>query len=234
MTVAAVLLAAGSGSRVGAGVNKVLLPVCGDAVVTHALRTALGIAEITRIVLVVRDGDQREVADAIVPWLGEREVVLAIGGQTRHASETAALAALRDDILGGTVDVVAIHDAARPFATAALWRAVIEAARTHGGALPGLAMPGLIRRDVASAGADVVERDLVGVQTPQAFWAPDLLEAYDRAAADEFSGTDTAACLARYTEVRTRVIDGDARNIKVTFAEDLPLADALARRDAPA
>jgi 2-C-methyl-D-erythritol 4-phosphate cytidylyltransferase len=76
----------------------------------------------------------------------------------------------------------------------------------------------------------VADADLgrvVTVQTPQGFPAVPLLAAYERAAADGFVGTDTAACMARYSDVPTRCIPGDERNIKITYPHDVEIAERL-------
>jgi 2-C-methyl-D-erythritol 4-phosphate cytidylyltransferase len=121
--------------------------------------------------------------------------------------------------------VVAIHDAARPLAPVSLWREVIEAAAAHGGAIPVVPTPRLSRRDGRRAAPG-----LVGVQTPQAFAARELLGAYRQAARDGFVGTDTAACLERYTDVEVVGVPSTAANLKVTFPEDVRLAETLLRR----
>ncbi len=219
---ALVLLAGGSGSRVGAETNKVLLPLGAESALVHALRTALRVDGVRRIVLVVRPQDRDVVAEQVLPLLGEREIVLVDGGATRHASESHALDALREDVEQGLVDVVAIHDAARPLAREELWHAVIDAARAHGGGVPIAALPGLVQRDLSRPSGR-----LGGVQTPQAFAAAPLLSAYDAAARDGFAGTDTAACLERYGPVRIVAVPGRADNLKVTWPEDLELATRL-------
>ncbi|GAB3257749.1 IspD/TarI family cytidylyltransferase [Alteromonas gracilis] len=219
---ALVLLAGGSGSRVGAAANKVLLPLGAESALVHALRTALRVEGVRRIVLVVRPEDRDEVATQVVPLLGDREVAVVDGGPTRHASESHALQVLRDDVAEGLVDVVAIHDAARPLARVELWRAVIDAAREHGGAVPIVTLPGLVAGDL-----EVPPVRLGGVQTPQAFAAAPLLSAYDEAARDGFAGTDTAACLERYAPVRVVAVPGRADNLKVTWPDDLALATRL-------
>lgn len=219
---AVVLLAAGAGRRVGAGTNKVLLPLDGVPVLVHSVRTALELDDVHRIVVVVRPADRREVADALVPHLGTQDLWLVDGGQERHDSEYRALEALRAEIAAGEIVVVAIHDAARPLATSALFATVIATARSFGGAVPALPTAPLSRADGSLAPAD-----LAAVQTPQAFRAADLLTAYDSAAAHGFVGTDTAACLERYTDLEIRAVDGEAANLKVTFAEDLALAAEL-------
>lgn len=222
MSSALVVLAAGSGSRVGAPVNKVLLPVAGTTVLGLSLRAALGVDEVRRIVLVVREGEESAVAEAVVPVLGTGEVLVVRGGETRHASEWNALQALRADVDGGEIDVIAIHDGARPLASPELFSATIETARRVGGAIPVVPMAGVVDRATLAP-----HRGVVGVQTPQAFRARDLLGAYTRADEDGFEGTDTAACLARYSTLQIAAVPSSPLNLKVTFAEDLATLSAL-------
>jgi 2-C-methyl-D-erythritol 4-phosphate cytidylyltransferase len=150
-------------------------------------------------------------------------VLLVPGGATRHASEWQALRALRPEIEAGEIDVVAIHDGARPLAGTALFAETIRAARAHGGAIPVVPLPGLVRADGAP-----LEGALAGVQTPQAFRAPELLAAYVRADAEGFEGTDTASCLERYGSLRIDGVAGSSLNLKITFPEDVALATELA------
>jgi 2-C-methyl-D-erythritol 4-phosphate cytidylyltransferase len=224
---AIVLLAAGSGRRVGAERNKVLLPLDGRPVLAHSVRTALDVEGVHRVVVVIREEDRDEVAESLAPYLGSHDVWLVAGGAERHDSEYAALRALRRDIEGGEIDVVAIHDAARPLASPALFRDVVDVASARGAAVPAVPATGLSNADGSLAPAD-----LVGVQTPQAFRAGPLLTAYDAAAADSFVGTDTAACLERYADTPIARVDGERRNLKITFAEDLRLAGELIALDA--
>ena len=219
---AAVLLAAGSGTRVGSPVNKVLLPVGGIPILARSVRTVLEVTGVHRIVLVVRPEDREAVRDAVSPHLGAHDLWVVDGGAQRHDSEWQALRTLAADIEDGEIDVVAIHDAARPLAPASLWRAVIDTAAERGGAIPTVPVPQLLRRDGSLAPAG-----LVGVQTPQAFRARELLSAYRQADKDGFVGTDTAACLERYTELAVYAVPSTASNLKVTFPEDVELAQNL-------
>lgn len=225
---AVVLLAAGEGRRVGAGTNKVLLPLLGEPVFTWSLRHALELPGVTHVVLVIRPEDRAEV-DAGLELLAERhpgaQVWIVQGGETRHGSEWNALRAVADAVDAGEVDVVAIHDTARPLAEADLFEAVIRTAQAHGGALPVRPQRSLLPR-VAGGSRN---SDLVGVQTPQAFRAAPLLEAYRRAGRDGFTGTDTAASIERYTDLEIHCVDSPATNIKITFPEDVALAERLLR-----
>ena len=222
MPTAVVILAAGTGSRVGAEVNKVLLPLRDVPVLVWSVRDALALGDVRRLVLVVRPEDRAAVEQAVAPHLGDREVLVVDGGATRHASEWAAVRVLEADIASGEVDVVAIHDGARPLAGTALWEAIIAAARKHGGAIPVVPVTDLLRADLSP-----VEGHLGTVQTPQAFRAGDLLAAYRAADDDGFAGTDTAACVTAYRDVSIAAVDGSPLNLKVTFPEDVSLAVEL-------
>lgn len=219
------LLAAGSGTRVGAEVNKVLLPLDGIPILARSVRTVLEVDQMHRVVLVVRPEDREAVAEAVSPHLGAHDLWVVDGGAQRHDSEWQALRTLADEIEDFELDVVAIHDAARPLAPASLWRTVIDVAAAHGGAIPVVPTPRLSRRD-----GRLAARGLVAVQTPQAFGARELLGAYRQAAKDGFVGTDTASCLERYGDVEVVGVPTTAANLKVTFPEDLTVAESLVRR----
>jgi 2-C-methyl-D-erythritol 4-phosphate cytidylyltransferase len=224
VSAAVVILAAGTGSRVGADVNKVLLNLGNRPVLVWSVAAALALPEVGRVLLVVRPGEQQAVAEAVSPHLGSGEVGVVEGGETRHASEWAALRALTPEIEAGAIDVVAIHDGARPLAGTELFAATIEAAREHGGALPVVPLTQVVRADGAP-----VARDLVAVQTPQAFRAEPLLAAYRKADADGFEGTDTAGCVERYGDLRIDAVRSTAGNLKITFPDDVSLAARLPR-----
>jgi 2-C-methyl-D-erythritol 4-phosphate cytidylyltransferase len=220
---AVVVVAAGSGTRVGAPTNKVLLPLLGTPVLGWSLRTVSALAYVERLVVVVREQDTAEVSALVERLLPVgREATLVVGGATRHESEWRGLQALRGPVAAGELDVVAVHDAARPLCGTALFDATVEAAHRHGGALPVRALHGLLtsddRRHVTG---------LVGVQTPQAFRAGPLLEAYARARDDGFTGSDTAACVAAYADLPVVAVPAPATNLKITFPEDVALAERL-------
>lgn len=209
----------------GADTNKVLLRLGGRPVLAWSVAAALEVEDVRTIVVVCRAGERPAVSAALAPVLGDRELLLVDGGATRHASEDAALAVLAPAIESGDVDVVAIHDGARPLAPADLFARAIATAREHGAAVPTVALPGLADRDPGQP--TLPAAPVVGVQTPQAFRAEPLLAAYRAAAEDGFDGTDTAACLARYTDLPVVAVPAGPANLKVTYAEDLSLAEEL-------
>ncbi len=221
---AVVVLAGGSGSRVGHATNKVLLDAGGRSLLGHALATAAAVPGLVALVVVVRAGDE----GAVTRELGRLDlpphvaVHTVTGGASRHGSEWNALKVLRPAIEAAALDVVVIHDGARPLASATLYEAVIEAALRYGGALPGVPASALVRRD----GGPVPDL-VVGVQTPQAFRAGPLLDSYVQAEAAGFEGTDTASCVERFAGLAVHCVPGDPANVKVTFPEDVLLAEHL-------
>lgn len=224
---AAVVLAGGAGTRVGSPHNKVLLEAGGEPLLVHSIRAVLEVTSVHRVVVVCRSQDRDLVSEVLAPHLGSHVVWLVGGGERRHDSEDNALRALTPDIEAGELDVVAIHDAARPLAEAALWERVIESAAENGGAIPVIPAGRLSCWD-----GSLAPQGLVAVQTPQAFRAAALLDAYDRARDSGFRGTDTAACLAEYADPALRIVavPSSPTNLKVTFPQDLVVADSLLRR----
>lgn len=230
MSTAAIVLAGGSGTRLRRAENKVYLPLGGRPMLAWSLSVFERSPQVDRIVLVVREGEHSRAANVTVPLGLTKLSAVVVGGSTRHDSEHAGLEALADDIAAGAVDVVAIHDAARPFVTQDLLTRVLEVAREVGGAVPGLELGGefLLRVDGGDVPVPVSTDEMRRVQTPQAFRAPELLTAYRAAADAAFHGVDTAASVQRFSDLTVEVVPGDARNVKVTFVEDLLAAEELA------
>jgi 2-C-methyl-D-erythritol 4-phosphate cytidylyltransferase len=218
--VAVVLLAAGSGSRVGQGVNKVFLLVAGRPMVSWSLVEAAQVQGVAQVVIAIAERD-RELAEHVLA--AERlncDARTVVGGKTRHESEWRALQELAPDIAGGRLDVVVVHDTARPLTESLLFEQVIECAHRHGGAVP-------IRPAMALIGRDKSARDVVAAQTPQAFRAAGLLRSYELAQKAGFVGTDTASCVERFSDLEIHCLLGSASNIKLTFPDDLRLAERL-------
>jgi len=221
-----ILLAAGDGRRVGASTNKVLLPLLDRPVLAWSLRAVAALEHVDRLVVVVRPQDRTVVQGLLDRHSPRPDVRVVDGGPSRHASERNGLLALGDVVDAGAVDVVAVHDTARPLAGADLFDRVVRAAAEHGGALPAREQTHLVHRD---PGRPPVAGQVVTVQTPQAFRAVALLAAYRAADGDGFEATDTAGCFTRYTELPVRAVAAPATNLKITFPEDVALAERLLR-----
>jgi 2-C-methyl-D-erythritol 4-phosphate cytidylyltransferase len=225
----AILLAGGSGTRLRHSENKVYLQVGGRPLVSWSLDLFASSPLVDDIVLVIRVSDAAQVAQlGSGPPAKLRAVVE--GGPTRHASEHAGLEAIAPAIDDGSIELVLIHDAARPFVSRDLLARVIDTAARVGGAVPSLPLETPVFRNLPPHRLEqVAVDDLRRVQTPQAFWARELLTAYRTAALEDFAGKDTAECVQRYTDLEVRAVEGDPRNIKVTFVEDLFAAEELAQ-----
>jgi 2-C-methyl-D-erythritol 4-phosphate cytidylyltransferase len=228
--VAAIVMAGGSGTRMGMTGNKVYLPLGGRPALERPVAVLAACGDVAVIVLVIRPedaDDARAVADAV----GAGKVVAMVpGGVTRHDSEQAGLAVVRalvDD--GAALDLVLVHDGARPFLTTVLLDALVDGARRVGGSVPvlGFAEP-IAAVDEGGGLAMVDTADLVRVQTPQVFAADVLLAAYAAARADGFDGVDTAEVVERYAVLDVAAVPGDPRNVKVTTVADVAVAEELA------
>lgn len=202
----AVIVAAGWGERFGG--PKQFSDLGGARLVDHAIATASAACD--AVVLVVPDATD---------WQGAEVAALVTGGASRAESVRAGLAAVP-----GTAEVVVVHDAARPLATADLFVSVIAAVRAGAdGAVPGLAVADTLKRvDDVRVTATVDRVGLVAVQTPQAF-AAGMLRAAHATRAD---ATDDAA-LVETIGGTVVVVPGDPRNLKVTGPGDLMIAAAL-------
>jgi 2-C-methyl-D-erythritol 4-phosphate cytidylyltransferase len=230
-TAAAVVLAGGSGSRMGLGTNKVYLPVGGVPVLAWSLRTIAAHPAVKAIVVVNRPEDGPATSEVLASVPFEGPVAMVSGGSTRTGSEQAGLAWVSGAHARASFDVVLVHDGARPFVSRALLDALVEAADRDGGAIPATALAEPVYR---ADDDHLVLLDATGlrrVQTPQVFRTDALLAAYAAAAATGFEGFDTAQVVERFApDVRVRAVPGDPDNIKVTTAGDLETAARLASR----
>jgi 2-C-methyl-D-erythritol 4-phosphate cytidylyltransferase len=217
-------MAAGSATRMGLDVNKVLVGLGGRPMLCRSLATASRLAEVVSVVVVSSESDERRMHEVLEQEMPDLRAQIVAGGSTRHASEWNALQFLAPQIHQGRFDVVVVHDGARPLAPQTLFADVIAAAAAYGGAVPVRPQSAIITADGAalSSGDGVVT-----VQTPQAFRAAPLLAAYEQAADSGFVGTDTASSFERYAELPVRCVPGPADNIKVTVRSDLGLAQRL-------
>lgn len=220
--VVAVVLAGGSGTRFGAEVGKVYVTLGGRPILAHSLGVLHADPVVDDVVVVIREGDEDlwEAVHRDAPTDRVRAVVP--GGSTRQRSEWAGITAVRDRVPGASA--VLLHDAARPFLTHDLIVRLVGPAGAGEGAIPAIPLAGDL---VDVDGQPVDTRDLVAVQTPQAFPLDVLLATYPRALAEGFEGVDTAQTVQAHGDVVVRWVPADPRNLKVTHPEDLARAEAL-------
>jgi 2-C-methyl-D-erythritol 4-phosphate cytidylyltransferase len=222
---AVVVLAAGSGSRFGHSTNKVWLPLSGRRIISRSLSNAAKPFKNGRLVLVIHPDDEVMARQVIAREIPQLKVEIVHGGATRHESEFQALLHLQSAIENGEIEVVLIHDGARPLATPNLFKEIALNARAYGGAIPTIS--------VSAAEMDIKQSvTVVRVQTPQGFIAKELLTAYKQAAKESFTGTDTGACIEKYfPAIKTKAVTGEPTNVKITYPQDLAVAEhVLAKR----
>ena len=219
-----VVLAAGMGARIGADGNKAYLQLAGRSMVSWSVDAVTRTPGIDRTILVFRRGERDLVTRTITAELPSATVEFVEGGDTRHGSEWNVLQYLAADVDSGAVDVVLIHDAARPLAGSDMMSVALAVARESGGAIPAVPAADPVRIVADGVG---FAGPLVRVQTPQAFRAKALLDAYRRAEAEGFEGTDTSSCVERFADVDVRVFAGTATNLKVTYPPDVLVATRL-------
>lgn len=227
MTFAAILVAAGSGERFGAGVPKALVEAAGRPLVAHAAHRLLA-AGASPLVVVGPPADLEAVSAALAG--SDMAVEVVAGGATRADSVRAGLAALP-----GQAGVVAVHDAARAFAPVELIRRTVSAvAGDVVAAAPGVPVGDTLKQVDGDTVTGTVNRDtLVAVQTPQVFRV-EVLRAAHR---DGGEATDDLALVEQLLQSgaatgRVVVVPGAAAATKVTWPHDLVLVTALA--EAPA
>ena len=219
---AAIVVAAGRGTRMGAATAKAFLNLGGLPLAVHALRTLNRLPSLTSIVLVV-GADQESRATEIVqrygPWTSP--IRLTRGGAERQDSVAAGLAALDADAA-----LVLVHDAARPFVSVECIAACIVAAATHGAAIAAVAAHDTVKlADPDSVIIETLDRRRVWLaQTPQVFRTDLLREAYQGARSAGVVATDDAALVERLGHA-VRIVPGEPTNRKITTPDDLRWAE---------
>jgi 2-C-methyl-D-erythritol 4-phosphate cytidylyltransferase/2-C-methyl-D-erythritol 2,4-cyclodiphosphate synthase len=213
-----VVVAAGSATRFGGPVPKQFLPLGGRPVLQRAVQSLTGHPAVGGVVVVLAPSEVAGPnADRVARWPGVVRVVP--GGATRAHSVTRGASAC------GAVPYLLVHDAARPLAGRQVVEAVINATRTHGAAVPGLAIPDTVKRvDESGRVQETLDRSSLRLaQTPQGSRRDWLVEALEQAHEMGAEPTDEAAALERAGRP-VALVAGDPDNFKITSEEDLERA----------
>ncbi|MHB1170787.1 MAG: 2-C-methyl-D-erythritol 4-phosphate cytidylyltransferase [Longimicrobiales bacterium] len=221
MTRAAVLVpAAGAGRRMG-GARKPMLELAGEPLLLHAVRPFLTFPEVQQVIVAL----PADSAGDPPTWLTDLDarVRIVAGGAERGDSVRAALAATDE-----AIDVVLVHDAARPLIRREVIERALAAAVQGRSVIAAVPLADTVQQvDPRGVIIDTPDRaQLRAAQTPQAFPRSILVAAYARAAAEGVAATDDAALVAR-CGVPVGTIEGDVENLKVTTPADLVVAEAL-------
>ncbi len=214
------MVAAGSSRRMG-GVDKLAAPIAGRPVLRWAVESLAAAPEIGTVIVVTSAEREPELRDS--DWLGRIGARVVTGGRRRQDSVAIG-------VRTSSAEIVLVHDAARPFVSAALVTRVVEGVRRHGAAIPALPVVDALKRVTGERIVGTAARaGLYRAQTPQGARRELLLDACEAHAAGDDEIPDEAELLARHG-VDVHVVEGDADNIKVTLPDDLDLARRLARQ----
>jgi 2-C-methyl-D-erythritol 4-phosphate cytidylyltransferase/2-C-methyl-D-erythritol 2,4-cyclodiphosphate synthase len=220
--VAIVVVAAGSGTRLGHSEPKAFVELRGATILERALRGVFDSSEPAQVIVVApkaRVAAARRIVE-VAGGAASGDATVVAGGETRQASVAAGLAALEDE-----VEVVLVHDAARALTSAELFDRVARAVVPGTGVIPALPVTDTVKRiDAHEVVVETVDRsDLVHVQTPQGFPRAELVAAYAAAGRDY---TDDAALFSAAGH-RVAVVEGEPRGFKITTPWDLHRAENL-------
>lgn len=230
MKVSVIIPAAGLGTRMGRGSaeksgtsRKQFMLLNGEPILVHTVRKFAASPRVGEIVIALRAED--------VPWASElmegqrftKPVRIVEGGDSRQQSVENALGTLAPD-----TDLVAVHDAVRPFIDLETIDKVIDAAAEAGAAIVGIVPVDTVKQVHLNKIRQTISRErLVLAQTPQVFRLDLLREAFSQASADQFTGTDESSLVERLERVEVSVVLGSDRNIKITKPTDMDLARLL-------
>jgi 2-C-methyl-D-erythritol 4-phosphate cytidylyltransferase len=230
-SVAAIIPAAGFGTRVGAAIPKQFLELAGEPVLVRTLRVFLAHPAIDLIMVVLPPTHFQAGKEQILPFLSEEEqnkIMCVAGGETRqHSVENGVKA------LPASIEQIFVHDGARPLVTGEIIDRCLAGIEEHGAVIAAVPVKDTLKEvdeDCTEIIGTVDRSRLWQAQTPQAMDLHLLERAYEYAAATGFIGTDEASLL-EHTGVVVNVVMGSEENIKITRPEDLKIAIALLREE---
>lgn len=224
--IAAILPAAGMGTRMGAEMPKQFLELDGLPIVLFTLRRLAACAAVSEFLIAMQPDGATAVQQRAASLGGGRPVRIVRGGDTRQESVAQALREVSAE-----TELVLVHDAVRPLVTQEQVERVIAEARACGAAILGIpaldtvkeVKRGSLPEDVALINSTIPRERIVLAQTPQVFRCDLLKQAFARAQQDGFTGSDEAVLVERLGET-VHVVQGSERNLKITRPADLALA----------
>lgn len=221
---AVIIPAAGSGTRLGSRIPKPFIPLNGKAILEHTIAQFLPVKGLSQIIVATSKSSFEDVENIFANFGGTQvDLTLVEGGAERQHSIENALKYLKPEI-----ELVAIHDAVRPFISKAEIEKCVQAASEFGGAILAVPAKDTIKK-VDSSGIiseTPVRANLWQAQTPQIFKKDLLLNAYKKAREDNYLGTDDAS-LIEYIGGAVKIIEGDRKNLKITYPLDLIIAEHI-------
>lgn len=217
----ALIVAGGSGARMGTATPKQFLDLSGKPVLYYSIRAFAEALTGVKIILVLPQLQLERGRELLRDFPEAAAVQIVAGGDTRYASVAAGLSEVP------TGAIVLVHDAARPLVTPDLIRRCYESARLNGSAVPVVPVADSIREVSGYNSRAIARESLRIVQTPQAFESTTLKSAFRQPYLPAF--TDEAS-VVEWTGTRVHLVEGSRTNLKITTADDLFIAEALLTR----
>lgn len=227
----AIILASGMGKRMGAGKNKTLLGLNGKPLIFYALRAFEKSPVINKIVLTVKEGEEKVFAEIVKKYGFKKISAILRGGKERQNSAWEGLKFAKEKFGKFKNMIVLFHNGANPFVTPdEIAKTVLSAAR-FGAAVVAHKTKDTIRQvDEKGISLGVIDRsNLWNMQTPQAIKFALALRAFEQAKLDNFLGTDDVSLVERLGK-KVKIIEASENNFKITTPLDLELAEIVARR----
>ena len=222
MKASAIIVAAGSGVRLGSDLPKAFVKICGRTMLSYSLVTVRQLSSIDEVVITVPAGFENAARAEVAASGLSVPVKITPGGIERQDSVRIAL-----DLTSAESELVIVHDAARPLATPAIFDACLAAATRTGGAIAAIPVADTLKRVAdGSIIATVARAGLWQAQTPQAFRRALLTAAHQRALDEKITVTDDADLLER-SGARIEVVEASTNNIKITTPSDLAIVEAI-------
>jgi 2-C-methyl-D-erythritol 4-phosphate cytidylyltransferase len=227
MKVSVIIPAAGLGTRMGRtapekeGISrKQFMLLSGSPILLHTIRKFVSVPSVTEIVVALRPHDMEWATDLFHKEGLQHVVRTVAGGESRQQSVENALASI-----GLEIEMVAVHDAVRPFVGRDLIEQVIAEAAESGAAIVGIVPVDTVKQVHRNKVRATLPRErLILTQTPQVFRLELLRQAFEKAREDVFIGTDESSLVERLEKVEVSVVLGNDRNIKITKPTDMELA----------
>ncbi|MFS1516776.1 2-C-methyl-D-erythritol 4-phosphate cytidylyltransferase [Bacillus sp. SCS-151] len=216
-----VIPAAGQGKRMNVGMNKLFMSLQSTPIIAHTLKVFENDPHCVGIVLVINSLDEQYMREIVEENNFSKIEKIVYGGDERQHSVHMGLKAVHN------VDIVLIHDGARPFIKTEHIHSLVNTAYKDGAAVLAVPVKDTVKRVLDLKVEETFERSsLWAVQTPQAFRISLLEEAHEQAIKDKYIGTDDASLVERLNK-QVMIVEGDYQNIKITTPEDIKFAHAI-------
>lgn len=212
-----VIPASGSGTRFGGKIPKQFLKVNGREILAYTLKKFESIDFLKGIVIAAKPEYFSLISEIVSKYRFKKIIGIVSGGETRMASVFNGLSVLNCS----KNDIVAVHDAVRPFVSKSHLVTLFRFCEKYGSVIPALPVPDTVKeiKNKNFISRTISRENLMLAQTPQVFRYGEMLKSYEKAMIDNYIGTDESSIL-EYAGYKVRIIEGERKNIKITTKED--------------